>query len=187
MPWITEMRLTSRGRSLVRDSHRTHQVLTGAAEGRVMWSLPEPDLLIAQADRVIRPDDMRGIVRFAASAEKRLDYLAGARLEMAGIVNPTQAVSRPGQRSRIQALTPHGWPEWAARKLGAAIAVEHVDIRHHRTHGGNRQGSRVVHALASLRAVGAVRDPEALAGVLRDGIGRGKAYGAGLILAWELT
>lgn len=192
--YITELRLTRPGQRLARDSHALHRVLTFAADGRVMWALPTPGLLIAQAEVPLRPDALPGLVAFAASRERVVTHTAGTRIELAGVVNPTRSsrVGRPIPEGADRArgartpLDPADWPGWVERKLGHAVRLDHVDARHDRIATGNKPGHRITTALVAIHATGTVSDPSALAELLLMGVGPAKSLGAGLILTKEI-
>lgn len=182
-PWLTEIRLTKRAKDLVRDSQAVHRTLAHAVGETALWALPTPGLLIVQASKPIRPDDMPGVIQMAAARPKPTRFGTGQTIEIAGIVNPTKAIaSARGTRGKITHLQPDEWAAWAERKLGC-ITIRSLDMRHQGTHVGRRHGMQTRHMLVSMRAVGTVRDADALEQILVSGIGRGKAYGAGLIMA----
>lgn len=197
--YISEAHLTRAARALTRDPYAMHRTLTFAAQvPRVMWALPAPGVLIAQAEVPLRPAALPGIVDYVAAREKPTRFAAGTRVELGGIVNPTEVHGRvypPGYnpdtdrrpRARRRALQPERWPEWAGRKLGDAVHIEHLDMRDHGVTHGSKPGARITISLAAMHAVATVRDPDALEAILIGGVGAAKAFGAGLILCKELS
>jgi hypothetical protein len=131
---------------------------------------------------------MRDSAEHVFSAERDTYFNTGQRLEIAGIVAPTKCETRPGQRGKIRTLAPTEVPDWIERKLYPAFAVKTLDLQHlPNSRGIKRDGTRVVHPRVSVHATGFVTNPNALANLLENGVGRGKRFGAGMILAKELA
>ena len=101
--YISEARLTRAGQRLARDPYAVHRTLTFAlSRPRVAWARPAPDVLIVQCDTPLRPTTVPGLTDYIASTVKPVAYPAGARVEIAGIVNPTRDLRPPpppGSRS----------------------------------------------------------------------------------------
>ena len=195
--FISEARLTRAARRLTRDPYAMHRTLTFALQqSRVLWALPCPEMLIVQAATPLRPANVPGIVDYVAAIEKRTEFQPGATVEIAGIVNPISCHTphidgwKPGDphpRSRRVALAPDEWGAWVARKLDPALTIRHLSTADHGVTHGLKPGHRITTALVGVHATGVVRDPEALAAILLDGLGPAKSMGAGLILCKEIS
>lgn len=169
-----------------RDLQAAHVLAYGAAAahpgGRVLWAAPTPDRLIIQADR---PADLD----HARTRTVRTDWPAGTPITWALIACPTVCGRpHPGAPTRRQVLrTDFDRTEWACRKLGAALDVTDIDVEDMGTWGGQKHGRRVAWHRVAYAGAGTVRDPDALATLIRSGVGPGKAYGCGLLLVQEAS
>lgn len=179
-PWLTW--LTIPPTWCHRDTQAAHRTLAYAVDGGpVLWSQPLPDLLIVQADHPIDPESIGA--KSARSLPVRLDYQPGEHVALSVIANPTRALARHGERGKVVPITTRAEQvEWITRKLAPALTVTSVDIEPIGQYGGQRHERRVVHLRVGYTVAGTVTDPEALAGLIRDGIGRGRAYGCGLLI-----
>lgn len=70
---------------------------------------------------------------------------------------------------------------WLQAKLHPAATEVSVVLHHRDVARGQRHGANAPLQVDRLDGVLTVADPAALAGLLRDGIGRAKAYGVGLL------
>lgn len=159
--------------------------------------------VIAIVQSQARPDwsSTPGVLRVDIHVDP-LTYQAGQQVAFQVRVNPTTShKSGPAGYTQRGRRKPLGRPEeqqaWVIDRLTRHGArVDHVDL-------GNpvdltsaaknlpperRPRPDAVFALTTIRAQGAltVTDPAAFAQLVRDGLGRGKAYGCGLILTLPL-
>lgn len=180
---LTELRLNHAAGALLSDTQKVHRTIMWAVggEGRVLWAVPRRDLLIVQADRPARAADFDGVVIESHSIMKPLDMDGGVRLSL--IAHPTTAERRDGRRGLVRPLPMDEWESWFRRKLAPGVQVHDVAIQDLGPRTGIRHGGRVVHRWVGYSATGTVTDPAALREMLIGGIGRGKAYGCGLLLA----
>lgn len=111
----------------------------------------------------------------------------GAVLRYRITASPTRRiVAKDAQRGDRGAITPLWGVEaeewWTRRASGAGLDIRTVISEHIGTiHGEKRKGSIVHHAAMRFSGVGVVTDAQRLVEALRGGIGRGKAYGCGLL------
>lgn len=151
-------------------------------KGRELWASPTEDRLLVQYHR---PADPRwlpdGYTAGHTVHEVRTDWAVGARVRWAVIANPVHARSVAGRRGVIERIDP---TEWAHRRLGATLHLDSVDVheRHHSTGRRRSDGRTVTHARVRLTGLGTVTDPDRLAVQIRAGVGKGRAYGCGLLL-----
>lgn len=188
-PVLTVIRLDPRSREARADRHdlcRMHGRVVemlglqpGEVKGRELWASPSPERLLVQYER---PVDVRwlpdGYHVGHDVHEVRADWPAGARVRWAVIANPVHSRSHSGRRGVIEPVDPQ---VWARRRLDA-LDLEDVVMheRHHAT--GRHRGGPVTHDRVRLTGVGTVLDPARLAGQIRSGVGRGRAFGCGLLL-----
>lgn len=95
--------------------------------------------------------------------------------------NPVRTVNRTGadgvERTRRAQVAAEDLPGWLADRLGAALAIDDLDD----PQVSYRKSGRAKLVVASFRGSATVVDPEALNRLIRDGVGRAKAYGCGLL------
>lgn len=180
---LTELRLTRSARGLVGDVQSLHRTILHATDtdARVLWALPRRDLLIVQSDAPVRPSALKGIVGKSHSAERPTRLTGPVRLSLIG--HPTQAVSQPGRRGRVTPLRMDQWEEWFRRRVGHAVDLADVAVQDLGPRSGIRHGVKVTHRWVAFTAAGTVTDTDEMERLIVDGVGRGKAYGCGLLLA----
>lgn len=105
----------------------------------------------------------------------------GDQVDIATLVNPTKSVAtEPGTRGRRISLTHHHEiRDWMTRKLAPAVTLD-PDM----AIGTPTRGTSSTHItidLCDITARGTITNPTALTELITTGIGRGRAYGAGLI------
>ena len=179
---LTELRLNHAGRSLLSDTQKVHRSVMWAVGGdaRTQWASPRRDILIIQSSRPVRASDFDGVVIESHSVEKPLDIDGAVELSLIGF--PTRSAPTNG-RGKIQLLPMDRWEPWLRRKLSPAVSLDRVAVQDLGPRTGVRHGGRVVHRWVGFSATGVVTDPSLLRTMLTDGVGRGKAYGCGLLLA----
>lgn len=178
---LTQIQFT---RPVLTDSHITHSTVLSALTdpgGRVLWAAPTRRLLIVQA-----PEPVTGPMRHVADRSHkpaRTRWDKGAALRLALIANPVRAQHVLGSRGKRTPLPLPDCETWLRRKLADAVHLDQVHAQDLGTRTGTRHGQRVYHRLVAFIATGRVTDPDRLERLLIDGVGPGKAYGAGLLLA----
>lgn len=181
---LTELRLNRAGRSLLADIQKTHRTIQWAARAdgdRVLWAAPRTDVLIVQSPQPIRAADFGGVVVESHSRTRPTGLTGQVTLTL--IAHPTRAQQNRGVRGRHSPLPMDEWEAWFRRKLSPAVDVGPVHVQDLGPRTGRRYGDRVVHRWVGFAATGTVTDPVALDHLAVAGVGRGKAYGCGLLLA----
>jgi len=180
-------------------------------DGRILWRTDEnPHELILYVSSPARPD-LTHLVEQAgwptapapwqtASLEPLLDRLAaGQRWAFRLTANPVRSVTEPG-RSRgkryahVTVAQQLGW--LADRSEGWGFSIGDIgqptaEVIARRTNSFNRHSDghqrQVTVATAVFQGSLQVTDPAVLAGAMRDGMGRAKGYGCGLLTLAPLT
>lgn len=182
---LTTCALTRSAGRIARDSQAMHRTLKHDIPGRFLWSLPESRTLVVQHEEPVHwPGVMPGVV--ARTHTTTVDTpITGAPVTWALIANPTKSQFRPGQRGKRVPLPPEEWKAWAGRKLDGAINLHEVDATLMPVARGNRHEMTIYHRRVLYTGTGTVANQQALAGLQRDGVGAGKAYGCGLLIVQE--
>lgn len=196
---MARLRLSGAGQRAARDPQTLHKLLMRAfAEdvgGRVgadlLCRIEAEDVVLAQ---YAAPADWTALVKELSDVSvKDVEgaYAAvgsGQRLRFLLHANPTFDAVVEGKRRRTAIRDAHRQVEWLMRKLADAgchpfeadgqpqIAVG--DTWQQRSRRGD---ARMTHQGVVYRGVLVVDDPEQLRDALRRGIGRGRAYGFGLL------
>lgn len=138
---------------------------SGSASVESVRDLGETDVSLEEGQHLI----LRGDIELAAN---RSTYITGTETR-GGQQKPARAIQRTNTT-----VTPSQAPDFIAGKLeGAGFEADRVHVSDIVT--SQRKGRRI--ALARFEATGEVADADALSQALITGIGRGKAFGAGLI------
>lgn len=180
-PWLTW--LTIPPTWCGRDTQAMHRTLAHAVDGGpVLWARPDRRLLITQTTAPLDPESIGATS--ARSLPVRLDYQAGEPVTVTLIANPTVTLGRgAGVRGKRVAAPADRWESWLHRRLSGALTLDRVETELIGQRGGDRHGRRVVHLQVAYTAWGHAADPDQLAERILSGIGAGKAYGCGLLLA----
>ena len=188
--WLTEISVAKSHLAASLDAGSVHRWLTLAADSnRFLWVSPRAGLLIVQSERPLDRTALgRGIDTLFA-AERALTFPQDARVELTGIVAPTKAEFQRGRRGKIRALPAEDVPAWILRRLGSAVSIDgSLSIEAlSPAQGRKKDGTRTLTTRTSFHTYATVTNSERLAELLLTGVGRGKRYGAGLILAKEVA
>jgi CRISPR system Cascade subunit CasE len=167
---------------LPRSIQATHALVaaaTSGAQGRTMWCSDQPTRLIVQTGHPVLAASIPGALS-ARSRPAWTGYQAGDGVYLSLIGCPAK---RDAPRSgKIRSLPVDEHEGWLRRKIGHAIDLADVAVQPMGAATGWRNGVRLTQARAGFYARGTVRDPDALTHLILTGVGRGKAYGAGLLL-----
>lgn len=171
---IHQVRLTYRGVSVASDLQRAHALVQqSAAGGRVLWSMPRAGLLVVKSDSLSLPTEIGREIR----THEMPAPPTGAGVTLSLIAHP---VRRHG--SAETALTIQECARWLVEKLAGIVDVADVEVEDLGQRGGWRQNCRLVIRWVGFAASGVVADSAGLGVLMRDGVGRAKGYGCGLLL-----
>lgn len=182
MMHLTHLRYT---RPIVRDTQAIHRTvmhaLDGTPSGRVLWCVPDARTLIVQANAPV-PDSIGGAT-VVGTGPVRTRFEPGDRVQVALIANPTRAISTGHTtRGTVRPVPIGDCADWLARKTAGALDLRDVEVEELGARTGARHNMRVTHRLVGYAATATVTDSDALKHLITHGVGRGKAYGAGLLL-----
>ena len=188
MTHLTTCALTRKARRLTHDSQAMHRTLAHIAHGHHLWGLPDAHTLVIQHDKPIHwPGVMPGVIDRTHTIETTTP-ITGAPIEWAIIANPTKARSQgPEKRGKVTPLEPGLWKKWIERKTAGAINIHDVDATPLPTARGQRHTAVVTHRRVLFNGTGTVANHDLLAALQNEGIGRGKAYGCGLLIIQEAS
>ena len=202
--YLTQMRLDMNNHHSISANsapNKLHGPLESSFPGerqRNLWRIDSRGgqnyLLILSSEK---PDLSRMAVQFAAPGEtwQTKDYTPlldricqGSRWQFCLCANPTYSVpAGPGQRGRVCAhSTPQNQIEWLKRqseKYGFILSEEEFGITKsvwYRFKKGS-SGKNVTFLAVTYEGILEVSNPEIFRQMLCSGIGRGKAYGTGLM------
>lgn len=180
---------------------RFHGAIESAFPGerrRRLWRLDvlhgTPYLLILSEDR---PDLTGAVMQFGVSGHEpqweSRDYsplltrtVAGSCWYFRLTANPTRSKSRAGERGKVLAhITPYFQKQWLieqSKKRGFAIYEDGFEVVSSQWLHFDKRGRNAVTLLsATFEGVLTVTDEVLFRKTLTEGIGRGKAYGMGLL------
>lgn len=184
----TTLTITRQGRHLIRDSQAVHRTLLHATGGdKHLWGTPDPQHLVVRHPTPV--DWLTSLPGVAAQAvtTPTAPHIAGEPIRFAIIANPTRAQPVKGKRGKVRALPPEKWTAWLDRKLGDALNLHTIESTAMPTATGKKDAMRTVHRRVLFTGTATVKTPETLHTLMREGIGRGKAYGCGLLLTERIT
>lgn len=180
----TTRRMTARDWHVVLCGATPHQSdQTPDVPHRLLWAHPRPDLIIVQAAGPTNSRMLYGVAEVVGTAEVAR-YRAGDRVAVSGVVNPRRT-SRRGEVRTTSLIPPEVWDDWAARRFPEAAATVHrANLSPDRTVTFRRTGRQQVTLTRTwLRAEVTIGDPDEFRTLLASGVGSGKAYGCGLLIA----
>ena len=169
-------------RNLLHDSQTVHRTLMHACMGvRPLWGTP--DML----HLVVRHESPVDWVREFPDAQQCVTLptevpITGVPVRYAMIGNPITNVTQPGGRGKRVPAPPEKWKSWCERRLGDALNLTLIDSTLLPTATGKKNTMKTTHQRVLFTGEATVKNQEALAQVMRDGTGPGKAYGCGLLL-----
>ena len=137
-------------------------------------------MLVIQSAQAINPDAAPHIMTILGSRARDLRYEQGGTYRIAIDANPTIS-----QRRIPKATTEHR--AWLATRLRDCATVLDFDSTPQRTLRFAHPRGTVTLARATISASVRVTDPTEFARLAKSGVGRGRAYGLGLMLTSEVT
>ncbi|MCW2870379.1 type I-E CRISPR-associated protein Cas6/Cse3/CasE [Actinacidiphila oryziradicis] len=148
-----------------------------------------PDTAALPADYLATPPQTRNLGPL-------LDWLTdGATVRYRIDATPTRAIAtqdrrpdgkrKPGKRTPLFGADAVAW--WDRQARTAGLDPQLILDTPQTPATGNRDGHRVRHSLTRFEGVATITDTTALRATLTTGIGRGRAYGAGLLSLAPIT
>lgn len=156
--------------------HRLVHAATRDIPGRVLWAQPRRDMLIVQAGAPAAPPSGLTVKSWQASP---LPERIPTEIALSLIATPTGFDTPTRKHVPIHSGL---WANWLTQKLGAAVDLHEVQAEDLGLRRGHKPDMMVTHRWVGFSATGTVRDAAGLAGLRDQGVGRGKAYGCGLLL-----
>lgn len=183
---LTQLTLTERASRESRDARFIHKAVSAAFDQQhPLWCQPRRGLVIVQSKQ-----PLDNIPAWATGMVHRpLNLIGdGAKVTVALIGCPTKAQRIDSDHRGIRTPLPaERWDEWARRKLADAITID--AIRHEplpKAVGWKRDRKVTINRIA-FTITGRVINADLFHHMRESGVGTGKAYGAGLMLAVERT
>lgn len=178
------------------DMHKTVMRLIGDNLGpeprsqmNLMWNLDtsgEHDILVVQATTELRTENLPD--RYATSIEPvpvsdLMDTItAGGHYSYLIAANPTAVVTDNGHKYRVALYEDDANTWWERRSAEAGLElVGPAQMTAHEPAKLHGKGKALLH-LVEFTGTAVVTDPELVRHSVAVGLGRGKAYGAGLLL-----
>lgn len=179
----TTLTLTKNARHLTKDTQAIHRTIAYATGETNLWGLPDPHHLIIRHKTPINWNQaMPGIIKQAITTPTPTP-ITGTHINWGIIANPTKSTPQPhGKRGKITPLPPEKWNTWIDKKLHQAINIHTIDTCGLPTGIGHRHTQKVTHRKVLFTGTGTVKNQQTLNHLIETGIGRGKAYGCGLLL-----
>ena len=188
MTTLTLLKLTRAGQQL--NPRDLHTVLCWAFphdEVRLLWTRPRPETLLVQADTGPDPDRLIGLIETHQCTDPQHVWPVGAAVTLSGVLNPTTGNSghRPDgtRRSGKKPVPAENLAVWLEPRLHGLTATRVTAENLPSSRVTKPNGHTVNLARVAVRVTGTVTDAEALAGMLAAGLGDGRAYGCGLLIA----
>lgn len=169
----------------LRDVQRMHArtcSLVGAAraDSRLLWRADGHRLIVQAAMPIDLSRLPAGYATLVEDREVRLDWPAGTTVRWEIVANPTRDI--PRTRRRVGLTDPEECADWIQARLPrAGLRPLRIDGWQEPLGRGRHPRGRIIVGRWRFRGVAIVERPEALAQALVNGVGKGKAYGAGLL------
>lgn len=183
--YLTHIRLGDHAQRAANNNTRwLHQRIAELSNGRALWAHPRPGVVILQSPApIISPTWGQSIGQALLNPVP-----VGAVVRVAMIASPARA-ERPSPQARgvRRPLQENDWEGWLKGKLGAAITLEEVQTEPLPRVQARKPGVTATLSRVAYQASGIVTDERLLHHLRETGVGPGKAYGCGLLLAVEVT
>lgn len=170
----------------VHEAHRTVQSLVPSArsEAGLLWALDhESKSLVIQS---VEPLDLSRLpeayTRSDPVVRDMATVSAGDVIVVRAWLNPTRSLPAHGGRGKkVFVADSAARAEWIARRFDGAAEVLRVVEGQQARLGGSRGGDRLALTAVDFIVTVRVLDPALFERLRVDGVGRGKAYGCGLL------
>lgn len=183
-PYSHMVLTTYRLRAPIPDVCRLHAIAAAAAHPhpgapRLLWANPTPDHLVLRT-----PHPIGGILDSHGTpvSEQPWTTPGPGKWRVAFAVNPVTRHNSTATAIPDDALEP-----WLRDKLAAAITIDTVTVTgRHTARGTHRNAHRIAHRIVTGLITGTIASSQAEAAhhLAINGVGRGRAYGAGLTI-WQ--
>lgn len=176
--WHTEIHLNRLGRGIVYDAALVHRIITvSTGDPKSVWCSPRPGILLVQTRFPLSAETFSKEASSIRQAQTILNFDTGARVEVSGVVSATKC----RERKRIP-IKCEDAPKWVSNHL-LGCRAEIDSVQNLSPAQGDHCGHRIITCRLAFHGYATVTDQAAFAEVLKNGIGKGKRFGAGLILA----
>lgn len=178
-PRLYRIELTRTGINRFHDLQAAHSAIaesTTNSRTRVLWAMPRKGLIIARADTF---EPRGGLFREIRHAPYEVDTQPGNRITLSTIINPVK-IKVPSGKAAV--IPESETKEWLDHRLRGSVELDQPSVKHLGPRRGNRGDMTVTITWRAVHSTATVIDPDVLRRLARDGIGRGRAYGCGLLL-----
>lgn len=178
--------MTRNARKWMRDTQAIHRTLGHIFDKqKILWSTPATDVLVVQHDGTIDwGNELENCVKIAQTVETKTPT-TGVPVRFAIIANPVVTKTDANGKKKKYGLPADQNDGWIRRKLDGAINISESSSQVLPVARGKRHEMKTIHHRVLFDGYGTVADQEKLQQLQNDGIGRGKAYGCGLLLVQE--
>lgn len=169
----------------MRDSQHAHTIIFGMIGERGLWARPQPDTIVVQHKEPVNWAACESVVKHSHTVPVTTPP-DGATVSFALIGNPT--IAKPqgkGKRGKPTPLPPEKWNTWLERRLGDALTIESIDTERLPVARGRYHARNTTHHRVMFLGTAKVHNHNALHHLQVEGVGRGKAYGCGLLILQE--
>jgi hypothetical protein len=175
-------------RTVTRDARAIHRTIEHDHHGtRTLWAQPTPNTLILRTREHVTWSGWNTARSITQTLTPDL-HPAGTRLAWSLIANPTHSIhlgvaadGQPAGRGRRTGIAEPGHAvDWLRARLASALALDTPLTAHRISPVHGAKGLLLTRWVFS--GTGTVHHPEDLAALLTGGVGRGKAFGCGLLL-----
>lgn len=169
----------------LRDVQRMHArtcSLVGAAraDSRLLWRADGHRLIVQAAMPIDLSRLPAGYATLVEDRKVRLDWPAGTTVRWEIVANPTRDI--PRTRRRVGLTDPEECADWIQARLPrAGLRPLRIDGWREPLGRGRHPKGQLIVGRWRFRGVAVVEESERLAAALVNGIGKGRAYGAGLL------
>ncbi|WP_018024111.1 type I-E CRISPR-associated protein Cas6/Cse3/CasE [Corynebacterium ulceribovis] len=178
---ITTIRLHRGAARQFRDAHHAHAIIYTFLGERGLWAQPQPDTIVIQHGRPIDWLAHDDLIKSSFTTEIP-QHADGDEITFALIGNPTFQKFERGKRGKRKPLPPERWNEWLERRMGEILDLHTIDTTSMSTATGRYHARRTTHLRVMYLGMATVKDAARLHTLKANGVGRGKAYGCGLLI-----